>query len=141
MKNNDLVRASQEFAAIASDEKTRLRASAAYHAALSLDRLKKSDDAQKWLARALEIDPRLDAAVLYSGVLHERRGDLQAAGRAYADYLKRNPDSTVAMLRFGISAQRAGFADTARNYLRRVIERAPNSPEALEARKFLVMWE
>jgi tetratricopeptide (TPR) repeat protein len=103
--------------------------------------LKNADEAQKWLARSLELDSRLDAALLYSGVLYERRGDLQAAGRAYSEYLKRNPDSTVAMLRFGISAHRAGFVDTARNYLRRVVERAPDSPEALEARKFLVMWE
>ena len=103
--------------------------------------MRKPHDAQKWLGRALELDPRLDAALLYSGVLHERRGDLQAAGRAYTGYLKRNPDSTVALLRFGISAHRAGYVDTARTYLRRVIDRAPDSPEALEARKFLVMWE
>jgi tetratricopeptide (TPR) repeat protein len=141
LKLNDPAAASAEFARIAGDDRPSLRASAAYHNALALDRLKRREEAQKWLTRALELDPRLDAALLYSGVLHERAGNLQAAGRAYSEYLKRNPDSTVAMLRFGISAHRAGFADTARGYLRRVLDRAPDSPEAVEARKFLVMWE
>ena len=45
------------------------------------------------------------------------------------------------MLRFGISAHRAGRYDVARQYLHRVIDTAPQSAEAVEARKYLVMWE
>ena len=74
-------------------------------------------------------------------MLRERRGELQGAGRAYFDYLKKHPDSIVAKLRFGISAHAAGRTDVAKSYLRQVVDAAPQSPEAAEARKFLVMWE
>lgn len=134
-------KASPELEAVWADERSLLRADAAYHNGLALDRLGRTADAETWLGRALALDPKLDAALLYTGMLRERRGDLQGAGRAYLDYLKAHPDSVTAMLRFGMSAQRAGKSDTARTYLQRVIAAAPQSPEAVEARKFLVMWE
>ena len=56
-------------------------------------------------------------------------------------YLERHPDSTAALLRFGICAQRADRIELARTYLKRVIALAPDSTDAAEARKFLVMWE
>lgn len=74
-------------------------------------------------------------------MLRERRGDLQGAGRAYLDYLARYPKSTTAMLRLGMSAHKAGRIDVAKTYLQKVIAAAPKSSEALEARKYLVMWE
>jgi TolA-binding protein len=89
----------------------------------------------------VKLDPKLDAALLYLGMLRERRGNLQDAGRAYLDYLKVHPDSVIALLRFGVSAQKAGRVDVAKSYLHRVIELGPNSAEAMEARKYLVMWE
>jgi TolA-binding protein len=61
--------------------------------------------------------------------------------RDYLAYLKIHPDSVSAMLRIGIVAQRAGRNDVGVAYLRKVIEKAPQSSEAVEARKFLVMWE
>lgn len=134
-------KASPEFEKLWADEKSSLRADAAYHNAIALDRLGRSADAEQWLSRALALDPKLDAALLYTGMLRERRGDLQGAGRAYLDYLKAHPDSVTAMLRFGLSAHRAGRPDVARSYLQRVIDKAPDSAEAIEARKFLVMWE
>ncbi|HEX2120826.1 MAG TPA: tetratricopeptide repeat protein [Thermoanaerobaculia bacterium] len=134
-------KASPELEAVWADERSPLRADAAYHNGLALDRLGRTADAERWLGRALALDPKLDAALLYTGMLRERRGDLQGAGRAYLDYLKAHPDSVTAMLRFGMSAQRAGKPETARVYLERVIAAAPESPEAVEARKFLVMWE
>ncbi len=134
-------KASPELEAVWADERSLLRADAAYHNGLALDRLGKTADAETWLGRALALDPKLDAALLYTGMLRERRGDLQGAGRAYLDYLKAHPDSVTAMLRFGMSAQRAGKPETARVYLERVIAAAPESAEAVEARKFLVMWE
>ena len=45
------------------------------------------------------------------------------------------------MLRFALTAQRAGFSEVARKYLQQVVAAAPSSSEAEEARKFLVMWE
>ncbi len=134
-------KASPELEKIWADETSPLRADAAYHNGIALDRLGRAADAETWLARALALDTKLDAARLYIGMLRERRGDLQGAGRAYLDYLKTHPDSVTAMLRFGMSAHRAGRPEVARSYLRQVVEKAPESAEAVEARKFLVMWE
>lgn len=118
-----------------------LRASAAYHLGIVLDRLGRPADAEAWLVRAMGLDPKLDASLLYIGLLRERRGDLQGAGRAYLDYLETHPKSVMAMLRFGLSAQRAGRPKVAQEWLARVVATAPESAEALEARKFLVLWE
>jgi tetratricopeptide (TPR) repeat protein len=140
MRLGDFPRASKELETIWAGTSP-LRARAAYHDALALDAMHRDADAETWTARALELDPSLDDALFYSGVLHERRGDLQAAGRAYKTYLDRHPDSVGAMLRFGVCAQRAGSIETAKAYLDRVIKTSPDSAEASEARKFLVMWE
>jgi type IV pilus assembly protein PilF len=141
LRSGDAAKASPDFEKIFADPASPLRADAAFHNGLALDRLGRAADAETWLGRALALDPKLDAALLYIGMLRERRGELQGAGRAYLDYLKAHPDSVAAMLRFGLSAQRAGRTDVARTYLQRVIDKAPESAEAVEARKFLVMWE
>ena len=141
MRMGQTQRASETFAQIANDEKNPMRATAAFHNALALDALGKPADAEQWLETAIKIDPTLDSALLYLGALRERRGDLQAAGKAYKDFLAAHPDSIIAMLRFGVSAQRAGFVDVGKKYLQKVVDTAPNSAEAVEARKFLVMWE
>lgn len=141
LRAKQYARASAEFERVWSAGPSPLRARAAYHDALALDALGRGAEAEASLTRALEADPALDAALLYLGVLRERRGDLQKAGKAYKQFLDRHPDATVAMLRFGVSAQRAGFSEVGRKYLQRVIDTAPDSPEAAEARKFLVLWE
>jgi tetratricopeptide (TPR) repeat protein len=133
--------ASAELQKVFADEQSAVRADAAYHQAIALDRMGRPADAEPWLDRALALDQHLDAALLYAGMLRERRGDLQAAGRAYLTYLEAHPDSVVALLRFGVSAQKNGNADVAKSYLRRVIELDPSSAEAVEARKYLIMWE
>jgi TolA-binding protein len=79
--------------------------------------------------------------MLYGGLLREKRGDLEGAVRSYLAYLKIYPQSAAAMLRVGVVAQRAGRIDVAVAYLRKVVDQSPNSPEGVEARKFLVMWE
>jgi len=134
-------KAAAELEKIANDEHSPLRATASYHQGIALDRLGRGAEAEAALNRALALDPSLDAALLYAGFLRERRGDMQAAGRAYFDYLKKHPDSIIAKLRFGITAHLAGRIDVAKTYLQQVIDAAPQSPEAAEARKFLVMWE
>lgn len=118
-----------------------LRADAAYHLGLALARLGKYADAEPWLQQAITLDADLDAALLLIGQLREQRRDHQGAGRAYFDYLKKHPQSAAAMLRFGITAQRAGRIDVAKSYLQKVIDADPRSYEATEARKYLVMWE
>lgn len=141
LRTGDYAKASAELEKVFADEHSLLRADAAYHNGIALDRLGRAADAETWLGRALALDAKLDAALLYTGFLRERRGDLQGAGRAYLDYLNAHPESTIAALRFGITAHTAGRTDVAKTYLQRVIAKAPDSPEAMEARKFLVMWE
>lgn len=141
LRTNAPAKASSDFQQIFADEHSALRATAAYHNALALDALGRASDAEAWLDKSRALDPSLDAALLYSGMLRERRGDLQGAGRAYLAYLEKHPDTPAALLRFGIAAQRSGHADTAKRYLQRVIDADPESAEATEARKFLVLWE
>lgn len=141
LRDKEYARASSELEKVFADEHSALRADAAYHNGIALDRMGRAKEAETWLDRALALDAKLDAALLYSGFLRERRGDLQGAGRAYLDYLKAHPDSPIAALRFGISAHAAGRREVAKKYLEGVIAKAPNSAEAIEARKFLVMWD
>ena len=141
LKLGEKEKAAAEFARIAADEASPQRVSAGYHAALALDRLGRAAEAEKSLEAALALDPRFDPALLYVGILRERRGDPAAAARAYLDFLRRNPESVAAMLRLGTAASRAGRIDVAQAYLRKVISKAPESPEAVEARKLLIMWE
>lgn len=141
LRMNEPAKASVELEKVWADPSSHLRAEAAYHNGIALDRLGRPADAETWLARAMKENPRLDAALLYTGFLRERRGDAQGAGRAYFDYLELHPESTLAALRFGIAAQAAGRIDVARTYLQQVIAKAPDSPEATEARKYLVMFE
>lgn len=141
LRNHDYAKAVADLEKVYADEHTSLRADAAYHLGIANDRLGHTAAAETWLDRALKLDAKLDAALLYSGMLRERRGDLQGAGRAYLEYIDRYPQSAAALLRFGISAQKAGRIDVAKTYLQRAIAAAPKSAEALEARKYLVMWE
>lgn len=141
LRNRDYAKAAADLEKVYADEHSPLRADAAYHLGIALDRLGRAADAESYLDRAIKLDPRLDAALLYVGMLRERRNDLQGAGRAYYEYLSAHPDSVVAMLRFGMSAHKSGRFDVARTYLNKVIAAAPRSSEALEARKYLVMWE
>ena len=141
LKLGENAKASAEFEKIALDEHNLLRATAAYHDALALDRLGRTADALTWSDRALALDNDFDAAMLLSGTLNERKGDVETAAKSYLAYLRRHPDSLTAMLRFGVCAQRADRLDVAKAYFRKVIATAPDSAEAAEARKFLVMWE
>lgn len=117
-----------------------LRARAAFHHALADDAAGRVDDARIWLKRTLAVDPGLDDATLYLGVLYERDRAFGDAGKLYRAYLDKHPDSLVATLRFGVAAHRAGFHATAAKYLKQVVERAPDSMEAAEARPLLAMW-
>lgn len=141
LRTGQTAKAIADLQALANDEHSAIRGDAAYHLALAFDRMGRTSEAEVWVERAIKLDNDLDAAVLFAGMLRERRGDLQGAGRAYLSYLNTHPDSTVALLRFGVSAQKAGRAETAKSYLKRVIALAPKSAEAVEAQKYLVMWE
>lgn len=141
LKVGETASAAAQFSEIAAIKESRLAASAAYHHALALDRLGRAPEAEGWFERALALDPKFDAALIYLGILRERRADYNAAARAYLDYLRAKPDSIAAMLRLGVVASRAGRVDVARPYLKRVVERAPESNEAVEARKLLILWD
>ena len=141
LKLGENAKASAEFEKIAYDEHNMLRASAAYHDALALDRMGRTAEALVWADRSLALDNTFDSATLLAAALRERAGQIEPAARAYFSYLQRHPDSIDAMLRFGICAQRAGRLDVASTYLRKVIALAPDSLQATQARAFLVMWE
>ncbi|MEO8217504.1 MAG: tetratricopeptide repeat protein [Acidobacteriota bacterium] len=118
-----------------------LRAPAAYQRALAEEQLDNLEGALLWLNRALQADPGLTEAIFYRGIIEERRGNFQEAGRDYKTFLQLHPESAAAMLRFGIAAQRSGHADTARRYFQQVLDTDPFGAEAVEARKFMVMWD
>lgn len=118
-----------------------LRGSIAYHRAIAADRAGNPDEALQWIERALSLDPDSADALLYAGVILEKQRRFQDAGKRYRAFLDRNPDSIIGMLRFGVAAHRAGHRSISRKYLREVVRNAPESREAIEARKFLVMWE
>jgi tetratricopeptide (TPR) repeat protein len=133
--------AADDFAKVMALEGSPLRASAAFHRAICDESSGRRSDAIANLNTAITLDPDLTDAHLYLGIVLEKQGDCEAAGRQYQEVLSRRPDSLTAMLRFGICAHRKGFRDTALSYLRRVVEAAPASPEAMEAQKYLVMLE
>ena len=141
LRRNEQAKAIADLEKIWTNEHSALRADAAYHLGIAYDRVGRTADAETSLENALRLDPKLDAALLYVGMLRERRRDWQGAGRAYLDYLGAHPSSPAALLRFGLSAHKAGRADVARQYLEKAIAASPRSAEAVEARKFLVMWE
>lgn len=118
-----------------------LRASAAYHRGLTATHEADLGAATVWFHRAITSDPGIADAYLQLGQVQEQMGELQLAGRSYRRYLEHHPESPTGLLRFGIAALRSGHIETARRYLRLVIDVAPDSAEAIEARKFIVMWD
>jgi tetratricopeptide (TPR) repeat protein len=118
-----------------------LKAAAAYHHALADESDGKLADARSWLDRALGANADYDDAIVARGLVHEKLGEYAEAAVDYRKYLDRHADSIVATLRFGVVAHAAGHPDIAIRYLRKVVAAAPDSPEAAEATKFLVMWE
>lgn len=133
--------AAADFAWVMALPDHELRASAAFHHAICDESAGRRDVAVKNLNAAIAADPELVDAHLYLGIVLEKDGDCEAAGRHYLDVLSRRPESLSALLRFGICAHRKGFKDTAISYLRRVVEAAPASAEAMEAQKYLLMLE
>jgi Tfp pilus assembly protein PilF len=120
---------------------TPLKARAAFHRALCAQATGNLDVAERLLRTAIAADADFVDAYLVLGTVLEARGKFEDAGQAYKEVLRSRPDSLIAMLRFGISAMRAGFTDTATTYLHRVVDTAPQSLEAVEAEKYLVLME
>ena len=141
LRESNFAAAADAFAAVWKIEDSPLRARAAYHHALADDRLNRLDDAATWLGRALANDPTLQEAKLYLGVVLERKGEFAEAGKYYKEFLTDQPNNVIAMLRFGVVAIRAGYPDTARRYLKLVVQQSPDSPEGIEARKYLFTLE
>lgn len=118
-----------------------LASTVAYHRALAARNANDPETALAWALRAAAADPRSADAHLLSGILLEGAGRYEDAGKRYKALLDLDPRSPVGMLRFGIVAQRAGHRELSTRYLRELVRSAPSTPEAIEARKYLVMWE
>lgn len=140
LRSGDNDGALKQFRALAAEEGP-LQARAAYHVALAEDRRGNIAAAEAALREGLRLDPALSEAKIYLGVVLEKQKKFIEAGESYRDYLADVPNDPTAMLRFGIVAWRAGYADTARRYLRVVAEQQRAREEALEARKYLLILE
>lgn len=133
--------AAADFASVMALDDHPLRASASFHRAICDESAGRRNDAIAHLRTALAIDPEMTDAHLYLGIVLEKSGDCEQAGKQYLEVLSRRPESLSALLRFGICAHRKGYRDTAISYLRRVVEAAPSSAESMEAQKYLLMLE
>lgn len=132
--------AARVFESVARED-ARLRSRAQFHRALAAEGKNDLQLARTWLSRSVSGPDAIAEAYLYSGVVLERLGLFADAGDAYRKYLELRPQSIAATLRFGIVALRAGFQDTAKTMLQRVVRAVPGSREAAEAAKYLVMME
>ena len=141
LRLGDAPGAIEDFTTVWESNETQLKASAAFHIALAEQSRGRLEEAEKWLLDAVKVDPAYADAHLVRGTILERMRRFEDAGRAYLDVLALQPRSVIATLRFGVSAWRAGFRDTAVDYLRRVESMAPGSREALEAQKYLLIVE
>lgn len=130
-----------DFEAVASLDASPLAARAGYHRALIAARAARWADAERWSRVALHHDPLLPDARLMLGYALERQSKWADAGQEYKTFIADYPSASWAMVRFGVTALRAGFPDTARAWLRRASQADPGSLEAAEARKYLVMLE
>lgn len=141
MALRELERAATDFERVAADEGSALNARAAYHRALIALRLDGPASAEPHLRRALHLDPLLPDARLVLGWTLEEQKKWAEAGDVYKEFVSDYPNTAWAMVRFGVVALRAGYPETARTWLRRAAQADPNSVEAVEARKYLVMLE
>lgn len=132
--------AAKSFEALAkSDDAIGIRAR--FHRAMAAEAAGDRKAALEWIAKASATSDPLPEAILYQGVLLEKSGAFAEAGEAFKKYLAFRPESVTAMVRFGVVAMRAGFFETARTTLQRVVRQAPGTREAIEASKYLVMLE
>jgi len=130
-----------EFEKVWQSDEAALRPAAAFHIALAEQSRERFAEAEKWLDEAIRVKPDFAEAHLVRGTILERTKRFEQAGRAYKEVLRIQPKSVIALLRFGVSAWRAGFRETAITSLRQVESVAPGSREALEARKYLLIME
>lgn len=130
-----------DFKAVWESDHESLSHAAAFHIALAEQSRDRLAEAEKWLGESVKAEPDFAEAHLVLGTVLERMGRFEEAGRAYREVLRIQPKSAIAALRFGVSAWRSGFRDTALTYLRQVESLAPGSREALEAQKYLLILE
>lgn len=95
------------------------------------------DGARNDIDKALAAAPADPLAWLLSATLARRQGDLKRAASDIAEALRRSPDDVSVQLEAGNIAALAGDEANARTAWARVIELAPGSPAADNARKAL----
>jgi curved DNA-binding protein CbpA len=74
-------------------------AEAEFHAYLGMSMFRRSgnaDEALQFIERALEMDPRLQSAVVFLAQLHEAQGDAEKAKTVLREALKRDPEFDAA---------------------------------------------
>ncbi len=90
-----------------------------------------------YLEKAVTVNPAYSRGHYELGKAHDEAGELSKAIIAYEAALGGLRDSADLNLRLGIVLGKAGEGQRAKEYLRRVIELAPDGPEAETARAHL----
>ncbi len=141
LKLGDPVGASEDLEIVWKSDDQQLRPTAAFYLALAEQERLRLEEAEAWLAKAVALKPDFAPAHLARGTVLERMNQFEKAGRSYREALKLDPRSAIATLRFGVSAWRAGFRESALTHLRQVESMSPGSREAMEAQKYLLILE
>jgi tetratricopeptide (TPR) repeat protein len=103
-------------------------------AAMSALRAGELNAALEKVSRAIEIDPKYPAALLYAGFIQIRRGELASASTYFSRGLAADPDICDAALFLGLLQENAGNQREARDYYGRALRcfsaaaEAPGAP-------------
>ena len=104
------------------DEMTKPNAVFYYLAALTAAVRQNMNEAERLLREGLTAYPETAPLLLLDGLLHERRGDLDAADRAYRRVLEEDPSIAQAHKNLGDVAYRRGLLEESLEHYRRATE-------------------
>ena len=88
------------------------------------------DQADYFIARALEADPSSGPAHVQRGVLAQLRGELQVAETAYRNAIAHAPDTAVAWMNLGLVLEQRGEFAAARQHHEQAVRLRPDWAEA-----------
>lgn len=96
-------------------------------------KLRRLDEAEASLAKALAIAPKSADALFRMGVVFSVRKEYAQAAEWYRRVIDQKPDHPIALFNLGYSAQQLGDQDAAADYYRKALDCAPEYFEALWA--------
>lgn len=108
---------------------------------ISADALGHADVAQEWYAKALVVSPGDSIAMCRMASSKYAQGKYDEAMGLLREQIKRNPNSYCAYFTLGVSFADAGLYRDAIRQWRKVVELAPESPEAVSAKESIDVLE